>query len=38
MVSHSELGSDPPIESDWESGRDITSLRSPEGIIFNSVL
>ena len=22
MVLHSELGSDPPIESDWEPGRD----------------
>ena len=25
MVSHPELGSDPPIGSDRESGRDITS-------------
>ena len=23
MISHPETGSDPPIGSDWESGRDI---------------
>ena len=27
MVSHPELGSDPPIGSDWESGCD--SIRTP---------
>ena len=26
MVSHPELGSDPPIESDRESGRDMIGL------------
>ena len=25
MVSHPELSSDPPIGSDWESGRDMVS-------------
>ena len=29
MVSHPELGSDPPIESDRESGRDSNSSNRP---------
>ena len=28
MVSHPELGSDPPIGSDWDSGCDTVNLRN----------
>ena len=32
MVSHPELGSDPPIGSNRESGRDMTSSTSSAGV------